>query len=79
MDEDLNVQACIAESWSISDDGLTYTFLLRNDVFFHKHALFGKDLTRKVIASDFTYSLSRLKDKKIASSGSWVLNKVDHF
>ena len=79
MDNDLNVEPCIAKSWSVSNDALTYTFVLRNDVSFHKHALFVKDSTRKVKASDFTYSLNRLKDKKIASSGSWVLNKVDRF
>ncbi|MBU2938888.1 ABC transporter substrate-binding protein [Lacinutrix sp. C3R15] len=76
MDDSLNVQPCIAKSWSVSKDALTYTFLLRDDVLFHKHALFGKDSTRTVIASDFEYSFNRLKDKKVASSGSWVLNKV---
>ncbi len=79
MDQNLNVEPCIAKSWSVSNDALTYTFLLRNDVNFHKHPLFGKDSTRKVVARDFVYSLNRLKDKNIASSGSWVLNKVAHF
>ncbi|WP_055442351.1 ABC transporter substrate-binding protein [Lacinutrix himadriensis] len=79
MDENLNVQPCIAKSWSISPDALTYSFLLRDDVNFHKHVLFNKDSTRNVIASDFEYSFHRLKDKKVASSGSWVLNKVEHF
>ncbi|WP_452232005.1 ABC transporter substrate-binding protein [Lacinutrix sp. MEBiC02595] len=79
MDEDLNVQPCIAKSWSISPDALTYSFTLREDVNFHKHILFGKDSTRTVIADDFEYSLNRLKDKKVASSGSWVLNKVENF
>ncbi|MBK9463028.1 MAG: hypothetical protein IPN94_27350 [Sphingobacteriales bacterium] len=30
---------CIAKSWKISNDGLTYTFTLRNDVFFHNDPL----------------------------------------
>ncbi|MDX1317144.1 MAG: ABC transporter substrate-binding protein, partial [Xanthomarina gelatinilytica] len=46
MDEHLNVQPCIAKQWQISQDALTYTFSLRNDVFFHKHDLFGKNATR---------------------------------
>ncbi|MDO6597037.1 ABC transporter substrate-binding protein [Oceanihabitans sp. 2_MG-2023] len=79
MDDALNVEPCIAKSWTVSKDALTYSFLLRDDVYFHKHKLFGKDSTRKVIASDFEYSLNRLTDKKVASSGSWVLNKVAHF
>ena len=79
LDSALNILPSIAKSWVISKDGMTYTFNLRNDVYFHKHKLFGKDSTRIVVANDFTYSLNRLKDKKIAAPGSWVLNKVDHF
>ena len=79
MDEDLNVQPCIAKHWTISEDALTYTFSLRNDVQFHKHDVFGKDSTRTVKASDFVYSFNRLLDKKIASPGSWTLNKVESF
>lgn len=79
MDNDLNIQPSIAKSWTISEDALTYSFLLRNDVFFHKHERFGKDSTRTVNASDFEYSLNRLIDKRVASPGSWVLNRVENF
>ncbi|WP_366140792.1 ABC transporter substrate-binding protein [uncultured Algibacter sp.] len=79
LDNDLNILPCIAKDWTISEDGLLYTFSLRNDVYFHKHDLFGKDSTRIVVANDFEYSLNRLRDKKIAAPGSWVLNKVDDF
>ena len=79
MDENLNVQPCIANNWSISEDALTYSFSLRNDVQFHKHELFGKDSTRNVKARDFEYSFNRLLDRKIASPGSWTLNKVEDF
>ena len=79
FDSDLNILPCIAKSWNVSEDGLTYTFNLRNDVYFHKHLLFGKDSTRTVVASDFVFSLNRLRDEKLAAPGSWVLNKVDGF
>lgn len=79
MDENLNVEPCIAKKWTISEDALTYSFSLRNDVLFHKHELFGKDSTRIVRASDFEYSLNRLLDKQVASPGSWVLSKVYGF
>jgi len=35
LDDGLNIQPSIAKSWTISEDGLTYTFKLRDDVFFH--------------------------------------------
>ncbi|MEW4924754.1 ABC transporter substrate-binding protein [Algibacter sp. 2305UL17-15] len=79
LDEELNILPCIAKNWTISEDGRKYTFSLRNDVYFHKHHLFGKDSTRAVVAKDFAYSLNRLRDEKVAASGSWVLNKVDDF
>lgn len=79
MDNKLNVQPAIAKSWTISDDALTYTFTLRDDVTYHKHRLFGSDSTRIVTSNDFFYSFNRLKDEKLASPGSWVLNKVKTF
>jgi len=79
MDENLNVKPCIAKSWTVSKNALTYSFLIRDDVFFHKHQLFGRDSTRSVNALDFKYSFNRLLDKEIASSGRWVLNKVESF
>lgn len=79
MDDHLNVIPCISKSWNISEDALTYTFTLRNDVYFHKDVLFGKDSTRLVNAQDFEYSLNRLLDKQLASPGSWVLSKVNKY
>ncbi len=79
IDDQMKVLPCIAKSWDISEDALTYTFLLRNNVKFHKHGLFGKDSTRIVTASDFEFSLNRLTDSKLASPGSWVLQKVDGY
>ena len=79
LDDSLKVQPDIAKSWQISDDGKVYRFKLRNDVFFHKHELFGVDSTRHVVAKDFEYSFNRLLDPKVASAGNWVLKNVDTF
>ena len=79
LDDSLNIEPDIAKSWAISPDGKTYTFTLRNDVYFHKSGLFGKDSTRSVKASDFVYSLNRLRDEDIAAPGGWILQNVDNF
>ena len=80
LDNDLNVQPDIAKSWSISEDALTYSFTLRDDVKFHKHEAFNTaDSTRNVVASDFVYSFDRLTDPAIASPGSWVLSNVEQY
>ena len=77
LDDSLHIKPCIAKSWDISDGGLTYTFHLRSDVWFHKDACF-KDSTRWLIAADVVYSFRRIRDPKTASPGAWVFNgRVD--
>ena len=76
LNDTLAVVPCIAKKWEISDDGLNYTFHLRNDVYFHNHYIFKNGKGRKVLARDFVYSFNRLLDPAIASPGVWVLNAV---
>ncbi|WP_298546064.1 ABC transporter substrate-binding protein [uncultured Aquimarina sp.] len=80
LDDSLHVQPDIAKKWIISDDNLTYTFTLRNNIKFHKHSAFKtKDSTRNVIAKDFEFSFNRLIDPKVASPGNWVLKNVKSY
>lgn len=51
-DYDLVLKPALAESWSVSDDGLTYTFNLRQGVKFHN----GRELT----SEDCKYSIERI-------------------
>ena len=67
-------QPMLAKAWEISSDGLEYRFFLRNDVFFHQHSCFGEKQTRKVVASDFVYSFTRLCDPATAAKGAWIFN-----
>lgn len=78
-DDSLNVKPCIAKSWKVTNQNKTYEFTLRNDVYFHKNAVFGKDSTRTVTAHDFEYSFNRIIDPKVASSGRWVMQNVKSF
>src|ERR1700760_3915670 len=56
INDSLKVIPCIAKSWDISADGKTYTFHLRNDVYFQDDARFKNGRGRKVTAADFVYS-----------------------
>lgn len=56
----LNVKPSLAESWEISDDGLVYTFKLRDDVSFHS----GDKLT----ADDVVYSVQRFITEKFTKT-----------
>jgi peptide/nickel transport system substrate-binding protein len=78
IDSALHTVPSIAKSWEVSEDGLSYTFQLRNDVFFQDDPLFKNGKGRKVNASDFVYSFNRLIDPKVGSSGGWIFSdKVD--
>src|SRR4030095_1825298 len=78
VDKDLNIAPSLAKRWEISQDRLTYTFYLRNDVFFHDDQAFSNGKGRQLMARDFVYSLNRIIDKKTASPGAWIFNtKVD--
>ena len=77
MDNELNIQPCIANRWEISNSGMQYTFYLRDDVFFHNHEKFKNGKGRKVTAHDFEYSLNRIIDPKLGSPGAWIFNNVE--
>lgn len=61
----------IASSWEVSDDGLVYTFKLRDDVEFSD----GDPVT----AHDFVYSLNRTMDPDVGSPISFYLAPVDGY
>jgi len=69
----------LAERWEISDDLLTYTFVLRRNVRFH--ARFGDGTPtlnggRVVTAADFVYSFRRVLDPKTGSPRSMLFQPV---
>lgn len=74
LNDSLHVVPCIAKRWHISDDGLTYTFTLRNDVKFHDNECFENGQGRKVTAQDFVISFNRLYDSRVSSAVSLLAN-----
>lgn len=76
LDDQLQIQTCIAEDWDISEDGLIYTFHLRDDVYFHHDEQLSGPRGRKVKAEDFVFSFNRIQDPATASPGAWVFQAV---
>lgn len=59
LDTDLQVQADLAAGWTVSDDGLVYTFYLRRNAVFHDG--------RSVTADDVRFSWERAADPATGS------------
>lgn len=78
VDQQLNIVPSLAKHWTVSDDRRTFTFFLRDDVYFHDDPCFPGGKGRKMTAEDVAYSLGRILDPKVASPGTWIFNdKVD--
>ncbi len=78
LDENLELQPNLAKSWSITDDGLEYTFHLHKDVRFHDNECFENEQDRSLRAQDVVFSFNRLISKDLNAPGSWIFaGKVD--
>ena len=58
-----NIQPGLAESWEVSEDGLTYTFKLREGVKFHSSEMFTP--SRDFNADDVVFSFQAYLDGEI--------------
>jgi oligopeptide transport system substrate-binding protein len=77
IDSNMQMKPSLAKRWEISDDNLTFTFYLRDGVFFTDDTCF-KNIPRKLVAQDVVYSFNRIIDKSTASPGAWIFNnRVD--
>jgi len=67
LDSENAIVPALALEWEIDSTAKVYTFRLRNASFHN-----GKPLA----ADDVVYSLNRLRDPKVASPGSWVVEDI---
>ena len=68
LDSKLQPVPDLAESWKVSDDGLTYAFALRKGVRFHNG--------REMVADDVRFSFERLLRPETASQRAWVVEPI---
>ena len=62
----------LEEMPTVSDDGLTYHFKLKKDVFFQDDPCFPDGKGREMVASDVIYSWKRIADESQDSKVGWI-------
>lgn len=78
IDRNMQIAPSLAKRWTISSDNLTFTFYLKDSVFFTDDDCFENATGRKLTAHDVEYSFKRIIDKNTASPGAWIFNnRVD--
>lgn len=68
-DVDGNFIPYLAESWIVSDDGLTYDFKLREDILWHNGEL--------MTANDWVYTIERMVSGEVMGVGTSKLASLD--
>ncbi|MGO2658391.1 ABC transporter substrate-binding protein [Mycetocola reblochoni] len=68
--EDTEIVPDLAESWDVSDDGLDYTFHLREGVHF------SGATDREIVAADFVYAIKRFPDPNANVSAITYYNSL---
>jgi ABC-type transport system substrate-binding protein len=75
LDRPYRVQPMLAAGMpEVSEDGLTYTFRIREGICFQDDPCFPGGKGRELTAQDFVYSIKRIADLKNVSSGYWAFN-----
>lgn len=69
--DDLTIVPELAESWTITEDGLKYTFVLRKGIKFHDDACFSGGKGRELKAADVKYSMELLATAKKGSNANF--------
>lgn len=69
----------IADSWTVSDDSLSYTFSLKTDIFFHDSNIFGSGVGRKVLASDIRFAFERMAKNSVPDDAAKLFMSIQGF
>lgn len=74
-DEQANVEPLLATDWDVSEDGLVWTYNLRDDIYWVRRDADSGEIEqlRPVVADDVVYGVQRTLDPNSASDYAFVL------
>lgn len=72
----LEIEPALAADWTVSEDGLTYSFTIREDVYFHDNACFANGKGRLLTMEDVKYSFEQIYDAKPTNSAFTIFKNT---
>lgn len=72
----LEIEPSLAESWDISEDGLTYTFTIRKNVYFHDNVCFTDGKGREMTPQDVVDMFYRVYKNDNDNSGYYIFQNT---
>ncbi len=72
----LEIEPGLASDWEVSEDGLTYSFNLRDSVYFHDNICFENGKGRLLTAEDIVYSFEQFYNSKLTNSAYSVFKNT---
>ena len=75
-EKNLSVEPLLAESWTMDESGLVYTFKLKKGVYFQDNNCFENGKGRELKADDVLYSFNRVCNNSMNYAYSLLKNKL---
>ena len=79
IDNNGEVAHAIAAEHTASDDGLTYRFTLRNNLFFHDSSVFQAGVGRRLQAADVKWAFERTSRLSVPTRASELLMNIEGY
>ena len=75
-EKNLSIEPLLAESWTMDESGLVYTFKLKKGVYFQDNNCFENGKGRELKADDVLYSFNRVCNNSMNYAYSLIKNKL---
>ena len=79
LNADNQIVAGMAKRWEVSSDSLTYTFHLREDVYYHDSDVFSTGTGRRMVASDVKHVFERMAKAEVPPTAAHLFMDIKGF
>ncbi len=79
LDAEGSVVPGMAESWEVSDDSLTYTFQLRNNIYYHDSESFSTGTGRRMSSGDVKFVFERMAQPGVPPTAAQLFMDIKGF